>query len=106
MSETPRPTAAIALPGVMDSDAPSLVERLGAREVADRVRQTAGDQTSGLPRLFTLPEVAAALSVSPKTVRRLLGRGFPCVRVGRSVRFEPQAVVRWLTARREGAQGA
>jgi excisionase family DNA binding protein len=59
-----------------------------------------------VPRLLTLPEVAEFLSVSPKTVRRLIGRGFPCVRIGRSVRFESQAVVRWLSARREGAQGA
>ena len=56
--------------------------------------------------LLTIDQVASVLGVSPKTVRRLLGRGFPCVRVGRSVRFEPQAVGRWLSARREGAQGA
>ena len=63
-------------------------------------------RAEGAPRLLTLPEVAEFLSVSPRTVRRLLGRGFPCVRIGRSVRFEAQAVVRWLSARREGAQGA
>src|SRR6267142_2635538 len=56
---------------------------------------------SALEQLLTIEQVAGALSVSPKTVKRLLDRGFPCVRVGRSVRFEPQAVVRWLSARRE-----
>ena len=56
-----------------------------------------------MEQLLTIEQVAAYLNVSPKTVRRLAARGFPCVRVGRSVRFEAQAVVRWLSARREGA---
>lgn len=64
------------------------------------------DSQGGLDPLLTLDEVAAFLNVSPRTVRRLLARGFPCVRIGRSARFEPQAVVRWVSARREGAQGA
>ena len=79
----------------------ALVPDLEAREgLAGHPAATA------LHPLLTLDQVAIILSVSPKTIRRLLSRGFPCVRVGRSVRFEPQAVVRWLTARREGAQGA
>lgn len=61
----------------------------------------AGDMRE-LPRLLTLPEVAEVLRVSPKTVRRLLKRGLPCYRFGRSVRFEPTAVSRWLEARQEG----
>lgn len=75
-------------------------------EALNRSAPDASVRGGDLPRLLTLPEVAALLCVSPRTLRRLLGRGFPCVRVGRSVRFEPQAVVRWLSARREGAQGA
>jgi excisionase family DNA binding protein len=54
-----------------------------------------------LPRLLKLPEVAEVLRVSPKTVQRLLKRGLPCIRFGRSVRFEPKAVSRWLDARKE-----
>lgn len=54
-----------------------------------------------LPRLLTLAEVAEVLRVSPKTVQRLLKRGLPCIRFGRSVRFEPKAVSRWLDARKE-----
>lgn len=50
-----------------------------------------------LPRLLTLPEVAAFLSVSPKTVRRLR---IPCFRIGRSVRYRPSDVERFLAARR------
>ena len=56
-----------------------------------------------MDQLLTLQQVAEYLNVSTRTVRRLAARGFPCVRVGRSVRFEAQAVVRWLSARREGA---
>ena len=52
------------------------------------------------PRLLTLPEVAAYLSVSPKTVRRLVARGFPHIRFGRVLRFDPADVHRWLVARR------
>lgn len=81
-------------------------ERVASSDDGRSVGPAEASRDDVLPRLLTLPEVAGILSVSPKTVRRLLGRGFPCVRVGRSVRFEPQAVVRWLTARREGAQGA
>jgi excisionase family DNA binding protein len=60
-------------------------------------------RVSNLPQLMTLGEVAKHLAVSERTVKRLIARGFPCVRVGRSLRFEPQAVARWLSARREGA---
>ena len=53
-----------------------------------------------LPRLLTLPEVAQVLQVSPKTVRRLVARGFPHIRFGRVLRFDPADVHRWLVARR------
>ncbi len=53
-------------------------------------------------RLLTLPEVASALRVSPKTIRRLVaGRGLPHYRLGRVLRFDPADVSRWLTARKE-----
>ncbi|MCC6348318.1 MAG: helix-turn-helix domain-containing protein [Candidatus Eisenbacteria bacterium] len=52
--------------------------------------------------LLTLGDVAEYLRVSPRTVRRLMRRGLPCIRFGRSVRFEPKAVSRWLEARQEG----
>ena len=55
----------------------------------------------GPPRLLTLPEVAVFLSVSPKTVRRLVGRGLPCVRLGRVVRFRQADLLRFVEARKE-----
>jgi len=55
----------------------------------------------GLARLLTLAEVADFLSVSPKTVRRLIARGLPCVRLGRVVRFRPADLLRFVEARKE-----
>ena len=55
----------------------------------------------GPPRLLTLPEVAVFLSVSPKTVRRLVSRGLPCVRLGRVVRFRQADLLRFVEARKE-----
>ena len=61
-----------------------------------------GDARS-LPRLLTVPEVAEALQVSPKTVCRLAAlRRLPCVRFGRTLRFVPGDVLAWLSARKEG----
>ena len=56
-----------------------------------------------LPRLLTVSEVAEALQVSPKTVRRMVAyRRIPCVRFGRALRFFPGDVLAWLSARKEG----
>jgi len=56
-----------------------------------------------LPPLLTLPEVAAFLSVSEKSVRRLVAyQRIPCLRVGRQLRFVPSDLLRWVSARREG----
>jgi excisionase family DNA binding protein len=55
--------------------------------------------TPGLPALLTIEQVAVALQVSPKTVRRLVARGFPHVRFGRVLRFVAADVHRWLAAR-------
>ena len=55
-----------------------------------------------LPRLLILPEVATFLSVSLRTVRRLVAaRQLRCVRLGRSVRFDPADVFRFVAGRRE-----
>ena len=54
---------------------------------------------SALRPLLTIEQVAELLAVSPKTVRRLVGRGFPHVRFGRVLRFAPADVQRWLEAR-------
>ena len=55
-----------------------------------------------MDQLLTLQQVAEYLNVSPRTVRRLLLRGLPSVRLGRLVRFRDQDVARWVEARKEG----
>ena len=57
--------------------------------------------STDLGRLLTINEVAVALGVSPKTVRRLMRRGLPSVRFGRLVRFEQRDLLRWVEARKE-----
>ena len=57
----------------------------------------------GTELLMTLPEVAALLRLSTRSVRRLVAyRRFPCLRIGRSLRFTRSDVLRWLAARKEG----
>ena len=41
-------------------------------------------------------DLATMLGVSRNTVRNLLARWLPCVRVGRRVLFNPQHVMEWL----------
>ena len=50
--------------------------------------------------LLTIEQVAEFLSVSPRTVRRLMARGFPHVRFGRLLRFDQADVLRWVAGRR------
>jgi excisionase family DNA binding protein len=52
--------------------------------------------------LLTLPQVAEFLAVSERTVKRLAAkRSLHCVRIGRSVRFDPSDVRRWVETRKE-----
>jgi excisionase family DNA binding protein len=51
--------------------------------------------------LMTVREVADFLGVHEKTVLRLVAKGrLPCVRVGRSVRYIPSDISRWVSARK------
>ena len=65
----------------------------------------AGGSTAGArPRedLLTVRQVAAYLSVSEKTVRRLIAmRQLRCIHIGRLTRIDPGDVSRWLSARKE-----
>ena len=54
------------------------------------------------PPLLTLEEVAAYLSVSQKTVRRLVaGQRLRCIRLGRVLRFQQADLFRFVEARKE-----
>ena len=64
--------------------------------------QRGGPPVLGEP-LLSIAEVARLLSLSAKSVHRLVARGsLPCYRIGRLVRFAPGDVFRWLEARKEG----
>lgn len=50
--------------------------------------------------LLTTAALAAALQVSPRTIRRWRLAGLPTYRVGRVVRFEEREVRSWLQSYR------
>ena len=62
------------------------------------------DSTPSLrPMGLIYPEIAELLRVSERTVRTWVqAEGLPCVRVGRAVRFRPEAVSAWLAEREDG----
>jgi excisionase family DNA binding protein len=63
----------------------------------------AAARPTGLAALLTLAEVAALLRINERTIRRMVAtRRLPCVRIGRQIRFTPEALSRWLRAREEG----
>lgn len=54
-----------------------------------------------LPELVRLEDVAQALGITERHVRRLVDeRRIPFVKVGAFVRFEPAQVARWVEAQR------
>jgi excisionase family DNA binding protein len=57
---------------------------------------------AGGPRLLSLKAVAERVSVSTKTLRRMIGRGeLPVIRVGRQIRIAEDELMRFLNRRRE-----
>jgi excisionase family DNA binding protein len=54
----------------------------------------------GVQRLLTTAQVAERLAVSARTVQRLVAAGLlPALRLGvRLLRFDPEAVERWIAA--------
>ena len=57
------------------------------------------DPANTLKLLWTSRESAAALSVSERTLWKLTNEGdIPCVRIGRSVRYDPADIRAWIDA--------
>lgn len=55
---------------------------------------------------FTVKTLADRLNVKPLTIYRLVSEGkLPAVRIGRSIRFEPEAVAAFLNSVRVGPEG-
>jgi len=61
---------------------------------------------SALPELVRLNEVAKALCVTERHLRRLIAeRRIPFVKVGYFIRFDPDEIARWVAAQRVEVQG-
>jgi len=53
------------------------------------------------PKLMTVRDAAKALAICEKTLWALTERGeIPVVRIGRSVRYDPQDLSRWIESRK------
>jgi excisionase family DNA binding protein len=56
--------------------------------------------------LLTPPEAARALAISPRTLWGMTQSGeIPCVRIGRSVRYDPADLRAWISAQKSMASG-
>ena len=61
----------------------------------------ASGERRALPELVRLEDVAQALGITERHVRRLVDeRRIPFVKVGAFIRFEPAQVARWVEAQR------
>jgi excisionase family DNA binding protein len=61
----------------------------------------AGRQVARLPELIDIEDVAKALGVSVRYVRRLVFENrIPYVKVGRLLRFDPEELAPWIDAQR------
>jgi hypothetical protein len=82
----------------------SAVVVMGADELRTLIRDAVADaladrSTSTTPRLLDKQSMAAQLSCSPATLDRMAREGCPYVLVGSVRRFDPAAVVAWVSGR-------
>ena len=57
-------------------------------------------------QFYTVKTLAARLAVQPLTIYRMVDQGkLPAVRIGKSIRFEPEAVAAFLDSVRVGPEG-
>ena len=57
--------------------------------------------------LLTAAEAAKALAISPRTLWSLTDSGkIPCVRIGRSVRYDPVDLRAWINSQKSGSEHA
>ncbi|AKU43387.1 DNA-binding protein [Bacillus phage Silence] len=55
-----------------------------------------------MTNMLTTDELAEKLGVSFMTIHRLRKKGLPCVKIGRSVRFDVKDVSEWIEKQKEG----
>lgn len=57
-------------------------------------------------QFYTVKTLAEKLAVTPITIYRLVDQGkLPAVRIGKSIRFDPDAIANFLDAVRVGPEG-
>jgi len=60
---------------------------------------------SGAPSMLTVRAAAKVLAVSDRTLWTLTDRGeIPAVRIGRSVRYDPRDLTRWIEKSKPAAE--
>lgn len=60
-------------------------------------------ESHSAPLLLTARDAAQTLAISQRTLWTLTNRGeIPCMRLGRSVRYDRKDLVRWIAAHKEG----
>lgn len=66
------------------------------------------EQAPVTPQLLLRPDEAAkALAISPRSLWTRMDRGeIPCVRIGRSVRYDLADLQAWIEAQKKGRQAA
>jgi excisionase family DNA binding protein len=74
-----------------------------------RIRQASPPGRAATPttpeasRLLTVAEIARYLHLHEKTIYAMVARReLPSIRLGRRVRFLPDDILRWVSARKEG----
>jgi excisionase family DNA binding protein len=61
-------------------------------------------QSEPLPTLVDIQAVALSLGISARQVRRFVAEGqIPFIRVGHSIRFDPDELRQWIDDRRSGS---
>ena len=94
----------------------SIVHGSGSGHAARLNRKRSDGGTGGVERTMktgmktdrfsTVKELADKLAVTPMTIYRLVGQGkLPAVKIGRAIRFDPDAVAAFLAAVRVGRDG-
>ncbi len=59
--------------------------------------------TSTIPQLLTIDQLAERLGITVRHVRRLVAeKRVPYLKVGKLVRFNPDEIKQWLASRRQG----
>ena len=67
------------------------------------VSPTDDSKVSAFMLLLTPPQTAQALAISPRKLWAMTDSGeIPCIRLGRSIRYDPADLLAWIAAKKKG----